>query len=241
MRADHAQKNTLKPWLNKQWVIPPKANAEFVCAMEDVLEVYQRPYDPRRPKVCLDECSKQLVAETRPPLPAEPGQVARYDYEYERRGTANLFMLFEPLTGQRHVKVTERRTAVDFAQVIRDLVDVHYPQAEKIVLVMDNLNTHRPASLYQAFAPEEARRLLERLEIHYTPKHGSWLNMAEIELSALATQCLDRRIPDSGTLAREIAAWEAERNTAHRTVDWRFTTAEARIKLKRLYPSIQPG
>ncbi len=241
MRPDHAEKNTLKPWLHKQWVIPPTANAEFVCAMEDVLEVYTRLYDPKRPKVCLDECSKQLVAETRHPLPAEPGQVERYDYEYERCGTANLFMLFEPLAGYRHVKVTERRTAVDFAEVIRDLVDVHYPQAEKIILVMDNLNTHRPASLYQAFAPTEARRLLERLEIHYTPKHGSWLNMAEIELSALATQCLDRRIPDSATLTREIAAWEAERNTAHRTVDWRFTTADARIKLKRLYPSIQPG
>jgi hypothetical protein len=241
MRADHAQKNTLKPWLKKQWVIPPTANAEFVCAMEDVLEVYTRPYDPKRPQVCLDECSKQLVAETRRPLPAEPGQVERYDYEYERCGTSNLFMLFEPLAGQRHVKVTERRTAVDFAQVVRDLVDVHYPDAEKIVLVLDNLNTHKPASLYQAFAPDEARRLLERLDIHYTPKHGSWLNMAEIELSALATQCLDRRIADSATLTREVAAWQAQRNAAQSTVEWRFTTADARLKLKRLYPSIQPS
>lgn len=241
MRADHAQKNELKPWLNKQWVIPPTANADFVCAMEDVLEVYTRPHDPKRPQVCLDECSKQLVAETRRPLPAEPGQVERFDYEYERCGTANLFMLFEPLAGFRHVKVTERRTAVDFAAVIRDLVEVHYPHAERIVLVMDNLNTHKLASLYQAFPPEQARRLIERLEIHHTPKHGSWLNRAEIELSALATQCLDRRIADSDTLAREVAAWQDARNTMGGTVNWRFTADDARIKLKRLYPSIQRG
>ncbi len=222
-------------------MIPPEANAEFVCAMEDILDVYARPYDPLRPQVCLDECSKQLVAETRRPLPAEPGQVERYDYEYERCGTANLFMLFEPLAGFRHVKATGRRTAVDFAEVIRDLVDVHYPRAEKIVLTMDNLNTHRLASLYQAFPPEEARRLAGRLEIHHTPKHGSWLNMAEIELSALASQCLDRRIADAETLAREVAAWQEARNAAGNTVDWRFTTADARIKLKRLYPSIKGG
>ena len=222
-------------------MIPPEANAAFVCAMEDVLEVYARPYDPVRPQVCLDECSKQLVAETRVPLPAEPGQAERHDYEYERCGTANLFMLSEPLAGKRHVKVTERRTAVDFAHVVRDLLDVHYPEAETIVLVMDNLNTHTPASLYQAFPPEEARRLAGRLEIHHTPKHGSWLDMAEIELGVLATQCLDRRIGDRETLAREVAAWQAKRNAAGRAVDWRFTTADARIKLKRLYPSIQPG
>ncbi len=222
-------------------MIPPEANAEFVCAMEDTLDVYARPYDLLRPQVCLDECSKQLVAETRRPLPAEPAQVERYDYEYERCGTANLFMLFEPLAGFRHVKATDRRTAVDFAEVIRDLVDVHYPRAEKIVLAMDNLNTHRLASLYQAFPPEEARRLAERLEIHHTPRHGSWLNMAEIELSALATQCLDRRIADMETLAREVAAWQDSRNAAGDTVDWRFTTADARIKLKRLYPSIKGG
>ena len=241
MRAHHVKKNALKPWLRKQWVIPPLANAEFVCAMEDVLEVYSRPYDPARPQVCLDECSKQLVAETRRPLPAESGQAERYDYEYERRGTANLFMLSEPLAGKRHVKVTERRTAVDFAEVIRDLVDLHYPQAKKIVLVMDNLNTHKLASLYQAFTPEEARRLIGRLEIHHTPKHGSWLDMAEIEFSVLATQCLDRRIADVETLTREVAAWQDRRNAANCTVDWRFTTSDARIKLKRLYPSIQPG
>jgi DDE superfamily endonuclease len=209
--------------------------------MEDVLDVYTWPYDPRRPQVCLDETSKQLVAETREPLPAAPGQPERVDYEYERKGTANLFMVCEPLTGRRHVQVTERRTAVDFAHVIQDLVDVQYPQAEKIVLVLDNLNTHTPASLYAAFAPAEARRLIERLEIHYTPKHGSWLNMAEIELSVLATQCLDRRIPDPTTLAREVAAWERQRNAAQCRVDWRFTTHDARIKLKRLYPSIQLG
>jgi hypothetical protein len=241
MRAHHAKKNELKPWLRQQWVIPPEANAAFVCAMEDVLEVYSRPYDPRRPQVCLDECSKQLVAETRAPLPAEPGQSARHDYEYERCGTANLFMLSEPLAGTRHVKVTERRTAVDFAHVIRDLLDVHYPEAEKVVLVMDNLNTHTPASLYQAFAPEEARRLAGRLEIHHTPKHGSWLDMAEIELSALAAQCLDRRIGDMETLVREVAAWQDARNADGCKGDWRFTTADARIKLKRLYPSIQAG
>jgi transposase len=220
-------------------VIPPQANAEFVCAMEDGLEVYTRPYDPRRPPVCVDETSKQLVAETREPIPAAPGRPARIDYEYERRGTANLFMVFEPLAGHRRVKVTERRTAVDFAYLIRELSDEQYPHAEKIVLVMDNLNTHKPASLYEAFAPAEARRLLERLEIHYTPKHGSWLNMAETELSVLTTQCLDRRLPDPTTLHQEVAAWEQRRHQAKCTVDWRFTTQDARIKLKRLYPSIQ--
>jgi transposase len=209
--------------------------------MEDVLEVYTRPDDPRRPQVCLDETSKQLVAETREPVPAAPGQPERVDYEYERKGTANLFMVFEPLAGHRWVKVTERRTAVDFAHVIQELVDEQYPQAEKIVLVMDNLNTHKPASLYEALAPAEARRLIERLEIHHTPKPGSWLNMAETELSILATQCLDRRIPSPITLTQEVAAWERQRNTAKCRVDWRFTTPDARIKLKRLYPSIQLG
>ena len=208
--------------------------------MEDVLEVYTRPYDPKRPQVCLDEASKQLVAQTRTPLPLLPGQAAREDYEYERRGTANLFMLFEPLAGKRRVKVTTRRTAVDFAWVIKELVDEVYPAAEKIVLVMDNLNTHKPASLYAAFEPSEARRLLDKLEIHYTPKHGSWLNMAETELSVLGRQCLDRRIDNQAALSGEVAAWERRRNEAEVTVEWRFTTADARIKLKRLYPSIQP-
>lgn len=208
--------------------------------MEDVLHVYTRPYDPKRPQVCLDEASKQLVAQTRTPLPLLPGQAAREDYEYERRGTANLFMLFEPLAGKRRVKVTTRRTAVDFAWVIKELVDEVYPAAEKIVLVMDNLNTHKPASLYEAFEPSEARRLLDKLEIHYTPKHGSWLNMAETELSVLGRQCLDRRIDNQAALSGEVAAWERRRNEAEVTVEWRFTTADARIKLKRLYPSIQP-
>jgi hypothetical protein len=241
MRADHAQKNDLKPWLQKQWVIPPQANAEFVCAMEDVLEVYKRPQDPERPVVCLDETSKQLVGETRKPILATPGQPERIDYEYERHGTANLFMMFEPLAGWRWVKVTERRTAVDFAEVLRELSDVHYPDVQKIVLVMDNLNTHKPASLYEAFAPTEARRLAERFEIHYTPKHGSWLDMAETELSVLARQCLNRRIGNMDHLKREIQAWQNRRNEAESTVDWRFTTKDARIKLKRLYPSIQGG
>ena len=241
MRAHDAQKNELEPWLRTQWVIPPQANAEFVCAMEDVLEVYTRPHDPACPVVCLDEISKQLVAETRTPLPAAPGQPERVDYEYERQGTANLFMTFEPLAGQRHVTVTDRRTAVDFAEEVKDLLEVRYPRAEKVVLVLDNLNTHKPAALYQAFEPAVARRLLERLEIHHTPKHGSWLNMAEIELSVLSRQCLDRRIPDADTLTREVAAWEQARNADPRPVNWRFTTPDARIKLKRLYPSIQSG
>jgi transposase len=220
-------------------VIPPKENAEFVAAMEDVLEVYRRPYDSQRPVVCLDEQSKQLVKETRPAILAKPGRNQRMDYEYERNGTANLFMRFEPLAGRRRVKVTDQRTKVDFAHVIRDMVDEDYPEAEVIVLVMDNLNTHKPASLYEAFEPAEARRLIEKLEIHYTPKHGSWLNMAETELSVMTKQCLDRRIPDVATLRREIAAWERQRNKARSKINWQFTTHDARIKLRKLYPSIQ--
>ncbi len=207
--------------------------------MEDVLEVYTRPYDERFPQVCLDEKSKQLVGEVREPLAAGPGRVvARHDYEYERKGTANLFIVCEPLAGWRHISVTERRTKVDWAHCIKELVDVYYPHAERIVLVLDNLNTHTPAALYEAFDPADARRLLERLEIHYTPKHGSWLNMAEIELSVLARQCLDRRIPEREALAGEVGAWEAERNVAESSIDWRFTSDEARIKLKHLYPEI---
>jgi hypothetical protein len=234
--AHHAKKNELKPWLKKQWVLPPEQNADFVCAMEDVLEVYQRPYDPRRPQVCFDESSKQLVGEVTPSTLPQPGQPAREDYEYVRNGTANLFMLSEPLQGWREVKVTDQRTKLDFAHVIRDLVDKHYPEAESIVLVMDNLNTHKPASLYEAFPPEEARRLISKLEIHYTPKHGSWLDMAEIELGLLNRQCLNRRIPDQSTLKSQVAAWVSQRNAAYRKIDWRFTTKDARIKLKRLYP-----
>lgn len=206
--------------------------------MEDVLAVYQRPYDSRYPQVCMDESSKQQVREVRAPLPAQPGQAQRYDTEYERNGVSNLFLFFEPLTGRRHLSVTDQRTAVDWAHQIQQLVDVHYPEAERITLVMDNLNTHTPASLYKAFSPAEARRLLERLEMHYTPKHGSWLNMAEIEFSVLSKQCLDRRIPDQPTLQREVAAWEAERNARATVMEWRFTTEQARIKLKRLYPTI---
>jgi hypothetical protein len=208
--------------------------------MEDVLDVYHRPYDPRCPQVCFDECSKQLVGEVRPPLPPVPGQPAREDYEYVRNGVANLFLVCEPLRGWRHVTVTDQRTAVDFAHVIRELVDVHYPDAERIVLVLDNLNTHTPASLYQAFPPAEAKRLADKLEIHYTPKHGSWLDMAEIELSILARQYLDQRIPDKATLKGGIALWQARRNLAGTGIKWRFTTADARIKLHSLYPPIQP-
>jgi hypothetical protein len=225
--------------LKEQWCIPPEADAEFVCAMEDVLEVYHRPYDEQRPLVCLDEASKQLIGEVVQPLPAEPGQPERYDYEYERKGTANLFMISEPLLGWRAVQVTERRTAKDFAEVVRWLVEDVHPDAAKIVLVMDNLNTHKAASLYEAFPPEQARRILDRLEIHHTPKHGSWLNMAEIELSVLSGQCLDRRIDNAAKLRQEVGAWEEERNERQVGVNWQFTTADARIKLRKLYPVIQ--
>lgn len=220
------------------WSIPPKQDAEFVWRMEDVLEVYTRPYDERFPQVCLDEKSKQLTADVREPIAAGVGRPARQDYEYERNGTANLFIVSEPLAGWRHISVTERRTKVDWAHCVRELVELHYPRAEKIVLVMDNLNTHTPAALYEAFTPAEARRIARKLEIHYTPKHGSWLNMAEIELSVLARQCLERRIPDKETLVQEAGAWEAVRNAAESSIDWRFTTADARIKLKHLYPEI---
>ena len=225
--------------MKKQWCIPPPANGEFVWRMEDVLEVYTRPYDPKWPQVCMDETSKQLLREVREPLPVQPGQPARVDYEYEREGVVNLFLFCEPLAGRRWVAVTEHRTKTDWAHQIQRLVDDHYPEAERIVLVMDNLNTHTPAALYEAFPPAEAKRLADKLEIHYTPKHGSWLNIAEIELSVLSRQCLDRRVPDFATLAAEVAAWQDQRNTAGDTVDWRFTTADARIKLKRLYPSVQ--
>jgi hypothetical protein len=206
--------------------------------MEDVLEVYHRPRDPACPVVCLDETSKQLIAETRQPVPAKPRRPARIDYEYERNGTANLFMLFAPLEGWRHIEVTDRHTAVDYAHILKALSDTHFPNAPKIALVQDNLNTHKPASLYEAFPAAEARRLVERFEWHYTPKHGSWLNMAECELSVVSGQCLDRRIADRQTLANEIAAWESDRNKKHVKADWQFTTADARVKLKRLYPAL---
>jgi transposase len=211
--------------------------ADFVWRMEDVLDLYARPYDPERPVVCFDEQPRQLIAEVRTAMPAAPGRPQRVDYEYRRQGTANLFLSFEPLAGRRHVAVTAQRTAQDFAQQMRALVDAHYPAAAVIAVVLDNLSTHSPAALYQAFPPAEARRLLQRLEFHYTPKHGSWLNMAELEFSALSRQCLDRRIPDQETLRHEIATWEAGRNATRATVHWRFTVTDARTKLHRLYPA----
>jgi hypothetical protein len=206
--------------------------------MEDVLDVYKRPYDPKFPQICLDETNRQLIAETRPTIRARPGQPRRQDYEYHRNGVVNLFMMFEPLRARRHVKVTDQRTRKDFAECIRELVDVQYPEAEKIVLVLDNLNTHSAGSLYEAFAPAEARRLADKLEIHHTPKHGSWLDMAEIEIGVLSRQCLSRYVPTKEQMITEVAAWEQRRNQADATVDWQFTTADARVKLKRLYPVI---
>jgi hypothetical protein len=219
------------------WCIPPKQSAEFVCHMEDVLDVYCRPADPRRPVVCLDELSTQLVGEVRMPLPFRPGQIARYDCEYVRHGTANLFMAFEPLGGWREVQVTERRQRGDWAHFVRDLVDGRYKDADQIVLVMDQLNIHSPASLYEAFPPAEARRVMNKLEIHHTPKHGSWLNMAEIELSVFRRD-LPERVASKATLERHAAAWQRRRNAATTKADWRFTTADARIKLRKLYPSV---
>ena len=224
--------------MSKQWCIPPQANAEFVWKMEDVLEVYKRPYDPKRPVVCLDETSKQLIGEVRTPVPAAPGQVAHYDCEYVRHGVANLFMIFEPLAGQRDVEVTDRRTKKDYAERLRKLSDEVYSEAEIIVLVQDNLNTHSPASLYEAFPPAEAQRLANRFEWHYTPKHGSWLDMAEIELGILGRQCLSQRIDNIEALRRQTHAWEKRRDTAKAKVNWQFTTVDARTKLKRLYPSL---
>lgn len=231
--------NELKPWLKKEWCIPPKHSADFVYYMEDVLDVYHRPVDPMHPIICFDETPVQLVSETRQTIPMKADQPERYDYEYRREGTANLFMFFAPLQNWRHIKVTERRTKVDWAWCMRDLVDLHFPNAERCVVVEDQLNTHSPAALYEVFEPAEAKRILDRLEFHFTPKHGSWLNMAEIEFSVLSRQCLNGYIPSREFLASETLAWEAERNTNQATVDWRFTTADARIKLKKLYPVIQ--
>jgi hypothetical protein len=211
--------------------------ADFVWRMEDVLDLYTQPYDSKHPVVCFDEQPRQLIAETRTPLPVAPGRAERIDYEYRRAGTANLFLVCEPLAGWRHVEVTERRTGEDFARQMKALVDTHFPNTERIAVVLDNLSTHSPAALYQTFPPAEAFRLLKRLEFHYTPKHGSWLNMAELEFSVLDRQCLDRRLPDLDSLRREIAAWEATRNTARVTAEWRFTVAKARTKLRRLYPA----
>jgi hypothetical protein len=236
--TSRAQKNELKPHLNKYWCIPPDKNAEFVAAMEDTLDVYLRPEDESKPLVCIDEASKQLISETRPSLPCKPGSVKKVDAEYRRNGTASIFMMNVPLKGKRYVRVREQRRREDFAEVIRELCDKIYPYATKIILVLDNLNTHNIASLYQAFPPEEAKRLADRLEIHYTPKHGSWLNMAEIELSILSRQCMNDYFETQEQLADAITAWERSRNNMNAGINWRFTTADARIKLKRLYPTI---
>lgn len=223
------------------WCIPPRENARFVAQMEDVLEVYERPYDQQRPVICLDEAAKQILGEAREPLPLESGQVLRYDNEYERRGTCALFMLFEPLASWREVLVRGRRTQLDYAQVIRYLCDEKYPTVEKITLVQDNLNTHGPHSLYQAFEPHEAQRLAQRIEWHYTPKHGSWLNMAEIELSVLARQCLQERMASHENIQQQVNAWQEQRNAQKVEVEWRFGVKNARCKLKRLYPKILHG
>jgi hypothetical protein len=229
----------LKPHLRKCWVIPPQQNAAFVACMEDVLDLYQQPLDLRRPLVCMDEQPVQLVKETRIPLPPQPGHPLRYDYEYERAGTTNNFLFIAPLMGWRKVNVRDTKTRGDWAHEIKELLDVDFPDVDLVRLVCDNLNTHNIASLYQTFEPEEARRLARRLEIHYTPKHGSWLNIAESELSILTQQCLDRRLPDAAFLRREVTAWYGERNQNNKLVDWQFTTDDARIKLKRLYPQFQ--
>jgi hypothetical protein len=229
----------LKPHLVKMWCIPPEANAEFVWRMEAVLTLYKLPYDEDFPVVCMDESSKQLIAEVRQPQELEPGKVARIDYEYERKGTCNLFMFFEPLRGWRHVWVTAQRRKVEWADCVKKLLQEYYPRAKRVRLVCDNLNTHTGGALYQAFPPALARTLCERLEFHPTPKHGSWLNMAEIELSVLARQCLDRRMDCPDLVQREVAAWEADRNRFEAKVRWQFTTEDARIKLEKLYPVIE--
>jgi hypothetical protein len=222
------------------WCIPPKQNAAFVADMEQVLDVYQRPSDPRYPVICMDESNKQLLGDVQPPLPVRPGQVQKEDCNYARHGTGNLFIAFEPARGQRQVAVTARRTQQDWAHFIQSIVDDFCPAAERITLVCDQLNTHHLASLYETFTPEEAHRLARKLELVHTPKHGSWLNMAEIELSALSRQCLNRRITDRVTLTREVSAWAQDRNVHATTVQWRFTTADARVKLASLYPKLLP-
>ncbi len=236
--ASRSKKNELKPHLSKYWCIPQKESAEFVAAMEDILDVYTRPQNELQPLVCLDEGSKQLVSETRPSLPCKPGQIEKVDAEYRRNGTASVFMMNAPLEGKRYVRVRKQRKREDFAEVVHELCDEIYPEAEKIILVLDNLNTHNIASLYQAFGPEEAQRLKARLEIHHTPKHGSWLNMAEIELSVLSRQCMTDYFETQKQLTSAIEEWERQRNEKQTGINWRFTTADARIKLKRLYPTI---
>ena len=232
------KKNELKPWLNKEWCIPPKQSSKFVCQMEEVLDIYKRPYDPKFPQVCMDETSKQLIDEVRAPIPVSANSPAKHDTEYHRNGTVNIFMAYEPLAGNRVTSVTDRRTKIDWAIFIKDLVDNHYPDAEKIILILDNLNTHSKSSLYDAFTPEEAKRIADKIELHFTPKHGSWLNIAEIELSHLSRQCLKRRIPNKQMISDEIKSWTSSRNDMKSKTNWRFTTEEARIKLKFLYPLI---
>lgn len=237
------KKNELKPWLKKQWCIPPTSDAAFVCAMEDVLSVYHRPYDASFPLICMDEGCKQLLSETEEPLPAHPATdqtpatPARYDYHYEREGVCNVFIASEPLTGTRMIRLSPTRKKADWAYFLREVLDGPYRDAPKVLLVMDNLNTHTPSSFYEVFEPEEARRLTEKLEIHHTPKHGSWLNMAEIELSVLGRQALSGRIGSQEQMQQQVDAWSATRNQEHRHIEWRFTTADARIKLRRLYPT----
>lgn len=230
-----SKKNTLKPWLKEQWCIP-EAGAEFVARMEDLLDLYEEPDDPLRPRVCFDERPCQLLADSREPQPMTQGHPTHFDSAYTRHGTCNLFVMVEPFQGWRHLSMTPRRTKQEFAQCMAELVDVHCPQAEKIRVVLDNLSTHTPAALYEVFPPADARRMLRKLEFHLTPVHGSWLNMAAIELAVLARQCLNRRVPDVHTMGREVAAWEASRNRQQASIDWRFTTKDARIKLKSLYP-----
>ena len=232
------KKNELKPHLNKYWKIPPDQNASFVAAMEDVLDVYSRPYNPNFPVVCMDESSIQLIGEVSAPIPAAPGHPKLIDDEYVRKGVASIFLEVEPLGGKRHVKITERRTRIDWAKFIREMLEERYPDAEKVTLVMDNLNTHNLASLYTAFPAGRAKSLADRLEIHYTPKHGSWLNIAEIELSVLKRQCLAGRIDCIEKMRDSVAAWNIDRNNRHSKVDWQFRTSDARIKLKRLYPKV---
>ena len=234
----YVKKNELKPHRSQYWCLPPVADAEFIAAMEDVLDVYERPYDPMHPVVCMDEKPYQLLGDVRESWAMRPGDDKKVDSEYERKGTCCIFAMVEPLAGRHHVSVREHRKAVDWAEEIEYLVDVMYPSVEKIVLVMDNLNIHKPASLYKRFTPEKAHRLISKLEIHYTPKHGSWLDIAEIELNVMTRQCLSRRIPSVEKLRKELSVWESERNNYYAKVDWQFKTADARIKLKSLYPHV---
>jgi hypothetical protein len=229
----------LKPWKKEQWIIAPEHSGDFVARMEQVLDVYKRPYDPRRPVVCMDESPRQLIRETRPPLLARRARAARHDYEYERCGVANVFMAVEPLAGKRAVRIAPRKTKTDWAWFLEDIAG-QYRGAQKITLVMDNLNTHGPGSLYETFTPQVAKALWDRFEFVYTPKHGSWLNMAEIELNVLVRQCLDRRIDNLNEMQAEVEVWQNARNNKNSRIDWQFTSANARIKLKRLYPTLDP-